>query len=844
MKKMKKLLALLLALTMVLSLAACDTGDNPDPSSSPADSQEPTQSQPAASTEDGMVAPITPEELGSGTVKWAEERTPDGWTLVTNEGGKTLGYSSASGVSLIQVDGFAFKDLDRDGVLDGYEDWRNDAETRAADLAAHMSGEEIGPMLTHGGWMSFGNEIEEGSSDYEYILAGGRAGVTRSAGVKGNNSMSVAWVNALQKLCESQDLGIPATISIDPNHISGIIDQLSLSTTFNTEAAFEAGKQMAESYRAVGITMLLGPQIDLIGTPVFARASGTYSEDPALTRDLTEAFVSGLQSTYDENGNDLGWGDGSVIAIMKHYAGAGAGEGGRNDHNTEAKYTVFPNGNFEAHLIGFFDGAFNLKRSSTGKAAGLMTNYSAAYSVDGSLGDVVAGAYSKYKMDLLEAGGWDGFIVTDWGVVGEEERIWGMEEYTTAERHAIMYKQGINQIGGSSDVESPVEAFDLLVEEMGEEEATALYRKLAAEFFVTQINCNLYENPYITTKTANDVAYSNESYAKASEWYTDTIIMLKNSGGVIGAASDEKQTVYVPYIFSPGREATSSADATPPSWEPCFDLDIAGQYFNVVTDTVGDPTGEADADGNPTYTPNDIVRASAADLSTCSMALVYMSAPKTDGAVDDEGNMLPASLQYEAYTATTARQESIAGDMVTETINDGYYGTKTQTVKENWSYAGNSVGRDANYADYELLQYVSSTVPDSCKVVAMIAAQGPAVLSEVDPLADVIFYYFAGAAADFLGGSWFDQSALMKVVSGQAEPSALLPFQMPASLEAVEAQDEDTVRDCECYVDADGNTYDFAFGLNWSGVINDERVQTYSVDPLTECENLDFFYAN
>ena len=100
MKKMKKLLALLLALTMVLSLAACDTGDNPDPSSSPADSQEPTQSQPAASTEDGMVAPITPEELGSGTVKWAEERTPDGWTLVTNEGGKTLGYSSASGVSL------------------------------------------------------------------------------------------------------------------------------------------------------------------------------------------------------------------------------------------------------------------------------------------------------------------------------------------------------------------------------------------------------------------------------------------------------------------------------------------------------------------------------------------------------------------------------------------------------------------------------------------------------------------------------------------------------------------------------------------------------------------------
>ena len=853
MKKTKRILALLLALAMTAGLAACNAADTPAGNSgaprsaasgAPEKSDAAEQSNPPASAGEGTVAPITPEELGSGAVKWSEERTPDGWTLVTNEGGKTLGYSSASGVSLIQVDGFAFKDLDRDGVLDGYEDWRNDAETRAADLAAHMSGEQIGPMLTHGGWSSFGNEIEEGGTDYEYILAGGRAGVTRSAGVEGNTTMAVAWTNALQKLCESQDLGIPATISIDPNHISGVIDQLSLSATFSADAAFEAGRQMAEYYRAVGISMLLGPQIDLIGTPVFARASGTFSEDPALTRDLTEAFVSGLQSTFDENGKDLGWGEDSVIAIMKHYAGAGAGEGGRNDHNTEAKYDVFPNGNFEAHLIGFFDGAFNLKRSSTGKAAGIMTNYAAAYSADGSLGDVVAGAYSKYKMDLLEAGGWDGFIVTDWGIVGENERIWGMEEYTTAERHAIMYKQGVNQIGGSSDVESPVEAFELLTEELGEEEATALYRRLAAQFFVTQMNCGLFENPYITAKNATAKAWSSESMAKSAEVYTDTIIMLKNSGGVIGASNGEKKTVYIPYLFKPGSEATSSADATPPSWNPCFDLDIAGKYFNVVTDTVGEPTGEPDADGNPTYTANDIVRASAADLSACDLALVYMHAAKTDGAVDDEGNMLPASLQYEAYTATTARKESIAGDMQTETINDGYYGSKTQTVKENWSYAGNSVGRDANYADYEMLQYVASAVPGSCKVVALMAANGPMVMSEVDPLADAILYYFAGNSGSIFGGAWFDDSALMQIVAGEAEPTALLPFQMPASMEAVEAQDEDTVRDLECYVDADGNTYDFAYGLNWSGVINDERVQKYAVDPLTECETLDFFYAN
>ena len=57
---------------------------------------------------------------------------------------------------------------------------------------------------------------------------------------------------------------------------------------------------------------------------------------------------------------------------------------------------------------------------------------------------------------------------------------------------------------------------------------------------------------------------------------------------------------------------------------------------------------------------------------------------------------------------------------------------------------------------------------------------------------------------------------------------------MPKDIAAVEAQLEDVPRDMECYVDAAGNTYDFAFGMNWSGVIDDERVAAYSVAPLVE----------
>ena len=47
-------------------------------------------------------------------------------------------------------------------------------------------------------------------------------------------------------------------------------------------------------------------------------------------------------------------------------------------------------------------------------------------------------------------------------------------------------------------------------------------------------------------------------------------------------------------------------------------------------------------------------------------------------------------------------------------------------------------------------------------------------------------------------------------------------------MKAVEEQYEDVAHDFECYKDADGNTYRFAYGLNWSGVINDARVQKYA----------------
>ncbi len=69
--------------------------------------------------------------------------------------------------------------------------------------------------------------------------------------------------------------------------------------------------------------------------------------------------------------------------------------------------------------------------------------------------------------------------------------------------------------------------------------------------------------------------------------------------------------------------------------------------------------------------------------------------------------------------------------------------------------------------------------------------------------------------------------AVMDIISGKVEPSGLLPVQMPANMATVEKQKEDVPFDMECHKDEAGNTYDFGFGLNWKGIIQDARTQKY-----------------
>ena len=80
--------------------------------------------------------------------KW-HKQDKGAYVEITQEGGRTLGYNQNSGVKILTVDGFAFKDLNRNGRLDKYEDWRLSSLERAKDLASQLSLDEIAGLMLY-----------------------------------------------------------------------------------------------------------------------------------------------------------------------------------------------------------------------------------------------------------------------------------------------------------------------------------------------------------------------------------------------------------------------------------------------------------------------------------------------------------------------------------------------------------------------------------------------------------------------------------------------------------------------------------------------------------------------
>ena len=391
-------------------------------------------------------------------------------------------------------------------------------------------------------------------------------------------------------------------------------------------------------------------------------------------------------------------------------------------------------------------------------------------------------------------------------------------------------------MGGCNDPTLLVSAFEDMKAELGEEKATENFKASAKRLLLGYFNTGIFEDPYVDPDTAkSDIDKGNDEVAAAAlDAQVKGIVMLKNAGGVIKKADGSaKPKAYVPMRFTAASHVAGTMDTAPwkDSAATCalpLSKGTLEKYFDVVTDTLADAlTGPADDKGNATPAEADLTRLTAADIANCDLVLVCAAAPNNASpraARTEAGDYVPLSVQYRPYTADAdvVRKASLAGDPA-----DGSCWADHETAKgvaiENRSYFGKT-SQITNEGQLDQILEAAALAKEAGKpCVVILDITQPMCVHEFESEVDAILVSMSGST-----------EAACRIVAGQDEPSGLLPMQMPKDMVAVETQLEDASRDMDCYVDAEGNTYDFAYGLNWSGVIDDERVKTYKVAPLTK----------
>lgn len=471
-----------------------------------------------------------------------------------------LGYRSAK---LLVVDGLQFKDLNRNGQLDKYEDWRLSYEERSKDLVSKMSVEEkVGFMLISTASMknertgsSELNEEDRVSNTNIFTkkplptpmmsVAGTTKGVTkfhlRHFIFRGNVGARITaeWTNKIQSLCESDGLGIPAIFASNPrNHITKDASaglsvgktvfstwpgELGLSAMHDLKLVREFADMARQEWAAVGLRKGYMYMADLSTEPRWQRIEGTFGENSEWVGQMITQIVLGFQGEKLSNK--------SVAVTTKHFPGGGSGVGGQDPHFDWGKEEHFPGGMFENNLIPF-------KAAIKAGTSSIMPYYSIP--VDTKY-ERVAYAYNKAVIhDLLRVQlGFKGIINSDTGPI--EMMPWGAENLSINERYKKTMEAGVNLYSGTADPGKLLETVKTgmvdikLVDE-------SVYRLLMEKF-----QLGLFENPYVDEDAAEKIVGNPKFTERANLAFRKSVVLLRNEVKTLPVKAKTK--VYVESYF-------------------------------------------------------------------------------------------------------------------------------------------------------------------------------------------------------------------------------------------------------------------------------------------------------
>ncbi len=720
---------------------------------------------------------------------------------------------------IIKVNGRQFKDLNANGALDAYEDWRKPVDVRVADLVEQMTLEEqAGLMLIdtvnascvpggpRGTVPDVANDYIANQQMHRFIFRNvvtsedkATCTVSPTTGVATGTSLTPGeaanFTNSIQELSEATRLGIPvlyksnARNHIDPQVRAGINEASGAFSAFPKEAGIAAaalGAQakatgeatdgdmsvieefaevMGDEWSSIGLRGMYGYMADLSTEPRWYRTHETFTEDADLGANIMGELVETLQGPMGKDGNSLSP-DTSVALTMKHFPGGGPQELGFDPHYAFGKTQVYPGGAFGYHLKPF-QAAIDAGVSS------IMPYYGVPVDVtyEGVDYEEVGMAFSDQIVNglLRDQMGFDGYVNSDTGIIND--RAWGLEDATVPERVAAAINGGTDTLSGFHDVATITDLVDAGL--VSEARVTLAAERLLAPMF----DMGLFEDPYVDPEVATATVGNDENRAVALDLQRKSTVLLQNKevDGESVLPLDGDETVYVlgnvdaAQVAAAGYEVIDGNAADRPSAAGADVVLISMTARNVNT---GSYVSNSPATGlNPAHI-NPSVLEGVAGLDGQSP---YGA---SDACVVNGGG------------ACTDNRLGFGGSFPWETSILDFTGMEDA---ESWAVT----------PSMETIRAVTEEVGDPNKVVLDIYFRQPWVLDEASGLRD------AGAILANFGNS---TSSLMDVVSGKFNPQGRMPFALAGTREAILQQNSDTPGYDET---DDGALYPFGFGLSY-----------------------------
>jgi len=429
-----------------------------------------------------------------------------------------------------------YRDLNKNGRLDVYEDVTQPVESRIDDLLSQMS------VAEKAGLMFINIAIVNDDASLEYIpgsgperlaplqnIDGQKLNHFNVGNIPGDPAVFARWQNNLQHYAETNTrLGIPITIASDPRHhfstniyafsstgFSQFPETLGLAAIGDIGLVERFADIVRQEYVAVGMRLALHPQVDLATEPRWARINGGFGEDAQLSADIAGAYVRGLQ------GDSLS--ATSVAAMTKHFPGGGPQAEGLDPHFVFHKGQVYPGGMFDYHLLPF------AAAIEAGTAA-IMPYYGVP---TGQASEDIGMSFNKDIISGLLRGkyAYDGVVCADWGIITDRTmsngylwpgRAWGVEHLSRAQRIRKALDAGIDQFGGET-------ASHLVVELVASGELSEARIDISARRILRlKFALGLFDDPYVDVDAVAATLGTAEARRLGHESQMRSMTLLKN----------------------------------------------------------------------------------------------------------------------------------------------------------------------------------------------------------------------------------------------------------------------------------------------------------------------------